>query len=551
MLNTFVSTVKSTLGSKKFHNSSNPIQQILGNTVLLSLIGLLNRALTVITQMVIASRFGATIYSDAYFATEVIPDLFIVLIGSGLSMMFIPIYGRFRSNSTVISNSSTVEEKETVDQNEDWHFASAFIVSTTILFLALTVILFITAPSVVSLLAPGFSGEVREMTITLFRIMILTVAFLGPEAGLRGLFHINREFATPDLSRFAYNLLLLFAIFFFSHRIGINSIAWGMVVGAAIMIGIQFVRAQQLGLIQRKWAFYHPAIADVLKKTPAVLAVLAWPMIMLLLDRRSSSGLEEGNLAALGYAGRIAMLPIGIVAIPLSTVLYPGFADLANAGSYKKISEQLTSGLRILLFSVLPVCVGIATGRHEIVELLFERGEFNTEATAKTSSVLFLYILAVPGFAALFFLRGIYLSINKPWSLSILLICLWGCNILLNLVMVRFWGAEGIAVATVVVAIITPLIMLYHLKHKVKIPVEMQSIMRSTAQMCILTLIMAFIFQQVVQVNNHYWANPNMIGQLINLLFSGIVSLTAYLLLARIINLPESIWIEQKVLSRF
>lgn len=522
-----LTTPKRALESPSKILSRNPVRGIFGNTILLSLIGLLNRSLTVITQIVIAGYFGMSIQADAYSAVEIIPDLFIVLIGSGLSMAFIPYYDRFRG------------AENDAEQQADQHFASAFISVITLLFLGLTLLLFIGAPFVVTLLAPGFDEEARRITISLFRVMVLTLAFLGPEAGLRGLFHTHKEFATPDLSRFVYNMILLISVYLFSARFGVQSIGAGMVIGAAAMIGIQIWRALHLGILQFKLRLYHPAVGEILRKTPAVLIVLAWPMLLIALDRSVSSSLEAGNIAALNYANRIAMLPIGIIVLPLSTVLYPEFSAMANRSNHTKMGDQLSSGLRMLLFIALPVCVGLLSGRHEIVRLLFERGQFDAAATQLTSNMLIFYIVAVPGFAMVFFLRGIYLSIEKAWSLTLICVAMWGGNIVLNLALMQFWGAQGITLATALIATITPLLMLYNLKAQHGLPIQIRSLLSAITKMCLFALVMAWVFNQMIQVGGSSWPSASIVGELGILAISWLLAFALYLLLAWLFNLSE------------
>lgn len=520
----------------------NPLGTIFGNTALLSFIALLNRALTIVTQMVIAGYFGTSLAADAYNAVEFMPDLFIVLIGSGLSMAFIPYYDRIRSQAGH-SKSGEQQTSEHAGQQAGQEFANAFIFCSAFLFLCLTLVLFICAPLIGSILVPGADEATRAATISLFRVMVLTLAFLGPEGGLRGLFHTHKEFATPDLSRFAYNLILLATISIFGQWGSIQSAAWGMVIGAAVMIAIQTWRAVSLGILQIKWQFRHPILREILRKAPAVLVVLAWPMLMFPLDRAAASSLDSGSIAALGYATRVAMVPIGIIVLPFSTVLYPEFSTLANRQAYAQISERISSSLRMLLFIALPICVGILVGRTEIVQLLFERGQFDAAATHKTSSVLLFYIAAVPGFAAVFFLRGIYLSLEKAWGLCWILIAMWVGNLALNFALIRVWQAQGVTIATALIATITPFLLLYHLKRFHGLPIQLNSLFSAVAQMCLLCAVTALLFTQFVQLGNSYFANGSLLTSILILGSGGLLALAIYLLLAWIFKFAEIQWV--------
>ena len=50
--------------------------------------------------------------------------------------------------------------------------------------------------------------------------MVLVLAFIGPEAGLRALLHSNRSFVGPELARFIYNATVLAAVYLYAESIG-------------------------------------------------------------------------------------------------------------------------------------------------------------------------------------------------------------------------------------------------------------------------------------------------------------------------------------------
>ena len=86
-------------------------RQVSGATLALIVTGTLTRVITLLTQTVIAREFGLSVFSDAYFATENIPELFIDFVTIGFSMVFIPMFTRYRV---------------TGEENEAWKFASSF-----------------------------------------------------------------------------------------------------------------------------------------------------------------------------------------------------------------------------------------------------------------------------------------------------------------------------------------------------------------------------------------------------------------------------------------
>ena len=425
------------------------LRQVSGATLIMVLTGLLTRALTVITQIVIADQFGASIFTDAYFVTETIPDLFIALVAGGLAMTFIPTFTRHQINQ---------------GDDEAWHFAGSFLLVTTLFSVVVAGIAIVAAPILVTLIAPGFQGEVRDVTITLFRIISATMFFLGLDAGLRGLLHAHREFVVPDLARFVYNFMLLFFAWTLSDRLGIYALGWGLVTGSVVLILIQGWSAVKLGLFKRRWRINHPATTKIARQLFPILVAMAWPSTIVLLDRIVASNLTVGSMTALSYASRIILLPVGIFVIPLKTALYPTFSTLVVNQDMDSFAEKVVSGLRLLLFVVIPACVGLVALDIPFIKLLFERGAFDSLATLATSEALTFYAMGVPALAIVFFMEGVYFSLGTLTKLITLNIVSWVCNLTLNVILSRTMGHSGIALATAISSTLMALLMIFELR---------------------------------------------------------------------------------------
>ena len=52
-------------------------KRVSGATLALVVTGTLGRVITLLTQMVIAREFGVSMFSDAYFAMAIVPELFV------------------------------------------------------------------------------------------------------------------------------------------------------------------------------------------------------------------------------------------------------------------------------------------------------------------------------------------------------------------------------------------------------------------------------------------------------------------------------------------
>ena len=81
-------------------------------------------------------------------------------------------------------------------------------------------------------------------------------------------------------------------------------------------------------------------------------------------------------LAALNYAWIVMLLPNGIFASSIATAIFPTFSKMAAVGNHSGMRSGLRQTLTALLFVVVPSGVGLVMLRVPIIQLLFERGEF-------------------------------------------------------------------------------------------------------------------------------------------------------------------------------
>jgi putative peptidoglycan lipid II flippase len=118
---------------------------------------LISRIVGLIRQRVFAHYFGTSAAGDAFSAAFRIPNFLQNIFGEGaLSASFIPVYAKLLAHH---------------DEEEATHVANAVlgILALTVALIVLTGVL--TTPYLISLIAPGFKGETRELTIRLVRIL--------------------------------------------------------------------------------------------------------------------------------------------------------------------------------------------------------------------------------------------------------------------------------------------------------------------------------------------------------------------------------------------
>ena len=108
-----------------------------------------------------------------------------------------------------------------------------------------------------------------------------------------------------------------------------------------------------------------------------------------------ASSLGDAHIAALNFAWQLLMLPHGVVALSISTVIFPTMARLYKQGRLEDLSATFRRALRPLIFLSLPAAVGLFFYRTAIVQTLFQAGAFSSASTDLVASALALFAVGL------------------------------------------------------------------------------------------------------------------------------------------------------------
>lgn len=108
--------------------------------------------------------------------------------------------------------------------------------------------------------------------------------------------------------------------------------------------------------------------------------------------------LTEGALATVTNAQRLYQFPLGVLAISLATAAFPMFSLYASRGQMDGLREGVARSLRIAVYEGLPAGLMLILLAEPIIALLFERGRFDADDTARAARVLKFYGIGIAAF---------------------------------------------------------------------------------------------------------------------------------------------------------
>jgi len=329
-----------------------------------------------LTIMILASRFGTRGEMDAFFAATTIPQLVLAVLYATLISVFIPVFIESRSR----------------EESNAWKVAS---LSTNFLFLFLCI--FVIAGSlwskdIIALINPGFSEGTSALSASLFQLFLLSLVFSGTSIILISLHYAHQKYFWPSLAQVMNSLITFLFVLFFRSSLGIKSIALGTILGAFIQFNIL------LPLLLKKQRYQFSL--DFRREEMRRLALLALPLLAgsiiykanTLVERIIASSLGVGAISYLGYAYRIISALLVMITQGLSTVLFPRMSEYAARKDFQALRETLSKGLRVLIIVTFPVAFLVILARHEIVRIVFERGDFTFRDTQAVGKALVAYL---------------------------------------------------------------------------------------------------------------------------------------------------------------
>src|SRR5437870_609742 len=449
-------------------------RHLLKSASLISAFTILSRIFGYIRDSRIAYLLGAGTAADAYTTAYRIPNLLRRLVGEGaVSAAFIPVFARYLAENK---------------KKDAWEFANTMLTLITIALTALTVAGIVLSPLLVRLFASGFAetpGKL-ELTATLNRVMFPYIFLISMSALAMGVLNSFHRFGAPAFSPVVLNLTMI-TFSFLGGLFGdvTRTLAVGVVVGGLMQLAIQLPPLLNSGWkLQLKLDFSHPGVRTVAKLMVPVIFGVGIVQINVLVDTQFASYLEEGSVTAIYIADRVMELVLGGYAVAVSTVILPLLSRQAALRQMGELKTTLNFAARIILFITLPATVGLVILRQEIIEVLFQHGDFDAASTALTAWALPFFAIGLSAFSMVkIIVPAFYALEDTRTTVKIAFVAMF-LNIGLNFLFIRPLRNGGPALATSVSAFFNSLALLaifYHRYGSFGVRGIMQSVLKFVA----------------------------------------------------------------------
>jgi len=438
------------------------------------LITLLSKIFGFLREIVLSYYYGASTISDAYLIAYTIPGFIFSFIGVGLATSFIPMYSNI--------------EKDNGTSDADT-FTSNLLLILLAISSILVVFMFIFAYPVVKAFAMGFDKDTLELAVMFTRISIfgifLSVSFhlLSSYLNIKGNYHIPAFAGIPN------NIVIILSIWL-SSTLGTIFLPIGIVASLVSQLLLVLI-------FTKKFNFKFKPNQILTDKNLKKIFYLSIPVVIgvsvnqinVLVDRTLASTISVGGISALNYANRLNTFVQGIFVMSIATVMYPLISKLVAAGNIKGLKSIVAEIITSINIMIIPITIGSMLFTHQIVDLVFGRGAFDFNATSMTASALFFYSLGMMGFGLREVISRVFYASQDTKTPMVNAGVGMVVNIILNVILSRYLGIGGLALATSIAAIFTTVLLFISLRKKIG-PFGMKQISISFLKILFASLVM-------------------------------------------------------------
>ena len=334
---------------------------------------LLSRISGLIRMRALAHFLGSSEAGDAFYAAIKIPNFPQNLLGEGvLSASFIPVYANLLAQN---------------DEEEAGKVAGVILSFLSLIVALITVAGIFSAPYLIDLIAPGFEGEKRALTIRLVQIIFPGTGLLVISAWCLGILNSHHRFFLSYVAPVVSNLAVVAILILFRNdssqpRLAAYA-AWGLVIGALLQLVLQIpTTLKYVPRLRLSLSTKLESVRTILRNFVPVVISRGVVQLSGYIDSILASFLPSGAVAALGYAQAIYMLPISLFGMSISAAELPSMSRAYGTKDFAlTLQNRINSASRKVAFFVVPSVAGFLILGDVIAGVLFQTGEFNSDTS--------------------------------------------------------------------------------------------------------------------------------------------------------------------------
>jgi putative peptidoglycan lipid II flippase len=494
----------------------------------IALITILSKGIGFVKQILIAGYFGSNIETDIFFLASGIVANLLFAINTSLSSVILPLYR---------------DKMETSGSSKLSDFTSSILIFFVPVSVFLTLIFIFAAPFFSSIIASSYENKYLMILSEYTRLIAPSLVFAVIATVFTVVLNAHRLFILPQIASTMISFVPIIFILIFSSSLGLKALVIAIPSAYFFQAILTYIFIKKQTSI--KLAFNITGI-DVKKVFILMVPVMigsATQQINQLADKIIASSLGPGTISALSYSAPLQDFVAVAFTISVVTVLFTELSSSASNGDLIKHKYYLLRGISMLCLVLVPVSIVTVLCSKDIVSFLYKRGEFDNGDVLITASVLSFYGLG-------FIFYGIrelvarsfysYGDTKTPTYNGIIVVVL---NVILSIILSRYLGVNGIALATSISGIISMVLLVFLLRKKLD-GLGLKMLIPSGYKIFISAIIMCLIilfFKEVLDIDS----------SLLRFCVMSFIGFSVYIAMLKILKCKELIDIQKILQGKF
>ena len=377
------------------------------NVVSISFATSLSKVAGFIRQIFIAAAFGIGITYDAYNYAYIIPGFLLIIIGG--------INGPL--HNAVVAVITPLKRREGA------LVLTKVSIKLTLLFFILGVIVYFNSGFLINLIAPNLSDEAKSIASYQLRILTPCIplsAFIGLSFGAlnsRNKFFISS--ISPAITSLT-TILFISASWIINHQntnylFYSGLLAKATLTGTCIQFAVQCWEIHKIGLFKfnSAWHLFKNEEKRIFKLIAPASISSGLGQINVFIDMFFASSFQ-GAASGLAYGNFLIQAPLGVLSNALILPLLPKFSKFNRNQENRNLEKSLISGIEYCFLTTIFLTGFFITFNNQIVQFVFQRGAFNSEAVFLVKNILIAYAVGIPFYLYRDLLVRTYYAIENP-----------------------------------------------------------------------------------------------------------------------------------------
>lgn len=403
-----------------------------------------------VREIILSNYYGTTYILDAYLTATAIPGIYFGWMNS-FAVSYTPLYYEYKNKKDEIGIRK---------------FTNTILCISVFLSIICSIIAVVHAELLVSFAVPGYTGEVRALTIHYFKFAVWIIAANIPVKILTSFLNCNDRFVLSNLSTLVISVTEI-AVILLSVTYGAEIMIWGVVLADYFQLFVLIYFSRKIGHRFKFEISFSQSLKDMLKMTIPIFVGDMFVEISSYFDQLFASFLDEGNVSALHYSVKIRVFLYYIFNTAITTIVFPKLANYLALNKIDNAKNVLKKSLRYIFIIFMPVTTGAIILAKPAIMFVFEHGAFDKQSTLLTVSPFCMYVLGLLPIATRDILTKMFYAMKDTKTVTAISVLSIGINISFNYILIGPMKQSGLALATTLsIALVLP-VFFYALQKKV------------------------------------------------------------------------------------